>query len=52
MQVSQIDGSYPMMGPNGSAYGDGFALVRDGGRIEHLSDFDALFEALEKLISR
>ena len=37
---------------NGSAYGEGFGLVRDGGPVEHLPDVPALFAALEKLLSR
>jgi len=36
---------------NGPAYGPGFGLVRAGGECSHLSDSDALFEALEKLIT-
>jgi len=37
---------------NGPAYGPGFGLVRAGGECRHLPNSDALFEALEKFITR
>ena len=36
---------------NGSAYGEGFGLVRGGGEYTHLPDTAALFAALEELMS-
>lgn len=35
---------------NGSAYGEGFGLVRAGGQCAHLADAKALFAALEELL--
>jgi len=35
---------------NGSAYGEGFGLVRAGGQCAHLADANALFAALEELL--
>jgi phosphopantothenoylcysteine decarboxylase/phosphopantothenate--cysteine ligase len=35
---------------NGPAYGVGFGLVQSGGERLHLSETEALFEALEKLV--
>ena len=37
---------------NGPAYGEGFGLVESDGKSMHLLDTEALFEALEKFISR
>jgi phosphopantothenoylcysteine decarboxylase/phosphopantothenate--cysteine ligase len=35
---------------NGPAYGDGFAVVRNGSKASHVADKAALFEALERLM--
>ncbi len=36
---------------NGAAYGDGFGLVTDAGRCEHLPEAAALYQALARLIA-
>jgi len=37
---------------NGTAYGDGFGLVQGGGELKHLEDKGALFEALERFVTK